>query len=75
MPTLASYQKAVLHTTRLVALLVAVVSGFLGILVICDLLFRFHWGYPWWAIVFAIGGLASALTIRKMIAITLRFLP
>jgi len=66
------YGKLLLYLVRLVALLLAVVSALLVILIFCDLVLPVKWGYPWCSIFFAFGIIAVSLGIWRAATNALR---
>lgn len=68
------YRKVLLNTVRLVAWMICIVSVLVFILILCDRLFGFNWGYPWWSALYALGLSAISLAISQGARTALRHL-
>ena len=57
------YRRTVLYVVETIAFLFCVVAALLFILIVSDLLFKFNWGYPWWALLVDLGFIVVSIII------------
>jgi divalent metal cation (Fe/Co/Zn/Cd) transporter len=56
-----------IHVARVLAAMMILVSGFIVLLHLIDLLYLHEWGYTWFSALVCVGFLASSIAMHKVL--------